>query len=81
MIAIEDGPFNIFFRLREFMAKKFGITHWIYEGFNCVLCMSFWASLLTTAIVFQGVSFVDFGLLWLGMSGAVTTIHKIIYRG
>lgn len=80
MLAVEDGPFDIFFRVREAVQNKFGPAHWVSRGFNCPLCMSFWVSLVTNILIFPGADFVTFCLYWLALTGGVSVIHMTIYR-
>lgn len=80
LIAIDDGPADIFFKFREIVIHKYGVTHWIYKGVTCILCLSVWGSLLATILMFSGLGFLDFCLVWLSMAGCVTVIAKAIYR-
>ena len=79
MIAIEDGPFNVFYRIREYVRKKFGADHWVYEGFNCPLCISFWLAMVGAWIMVPAL-ISEFVILWLGMAGAILVIHRFLYR-
>jgi len=45
MVLGEDGPFDILQRLRDFIYSNFEEDHWIYRGFHCWYCLSFWLSL------------------------------------
>lgn len=53
MVALEDGPFEVFAQLREGAARRFvgrelapGMVedHWVVKGVNCPLCVGFWAA-------------------------------------
>jgi len=69
MIALEDGPFDVFSWMRE----KVGQEYWYGRGMVCVLCLSFWislpAALLTELPVFLG---------WFGIAGGVTVLHLVL---
>jgi len=66
MLTREDGPFDIFIGFRH----RIGQHNWIGRGMNCVLCVSFWLSALTGFVP-------GWLLLWFGIAGAVTFIHKV----
>lgn len=80
MVALEDGPFDVFANLRE----KTGQTDWIGRGLHCALCISFWLSgffgvvwlWLLTGIVQSPYS----TLFWLGTAGGCLVLHKLLYR-
>lgn len=53
MVALEDGPFEVFAGLREAAARRFvgrelapGMVedHWVVKGVNCPLCVGFWVA-------------------------------------
>lgn len=73
MIAIEDGPFDVFAMLRERIGQK----SWIGRGLHCPLCISFWVSALfaPTAPDMLGQAF-----YWLGVAGGCLALHKLLYR-
>ena len=68
MAAREDGPFDVFARLRERAGQK----TWVGRGLHCVLCISFWLSL--PAAFLTGLPWF---LAWLGIAGGVLVLHKI----
>lgn len=74
MIALEDGFFDLFVWLRGELGQK----HWIGRGMHCVLCLSFWLSLIVL-IVLPNYSLLHSLLLWIGTSGAVLVVHRIAY--
>jgi hypothetical protein len=45
MILGEDGPFDLVRKLRERIYSNYKADHWIYRGFDCPYCISFWAAL------------------------------------
>lgn len=48
MITIEDGPFDIFVKLRMKIDPM--QTTWVGRGLQCILCVSFWLSFVATAL-------------------------------
>lgn len=74
MIALEDGPFDVFSRLQELAG---GQKNWVGRGLACPLCVSFWLALPAALLV----GFVDvrqLALLWLGIAGAAVVLHRVI---
>lgn len=69
-IAWMTGPFHLFELIRGWAIQKFGIYHWISEGFQCPICLSFWISM--PIIYFYGV------LPWLAVAGAVSALSRSI---
>ena len=41
-LAWMSGPFHVFDIIRGLVLQKFGLYHWITEGVNCPICLSFW---------------------------------------
>lgn len=67
MVAHEEGPFEVFTRLRTLVVNKWPDT-WLERGIFCALCVSFWAGFAVVAL-----SFAWWGQLLiygLGLSGA-----------
>lgn len=71
MIAMEDGPFNLFMKLRSFWGDRLGWEHWISQGFLCPLCLSFWIAGLALLAP-------EWLLQWFGLAGAVSVIHLFL---
>lgn len=72
MIATEQGAWFIFARFRNWITTRTANTYhrWISIGFSCVLCVSFWLSLLTPFVMtFKTPT--EFILYWLGCAGLV----------
>ena len=69
LLAMERGPFDLAMRLRSIIADRYGDQHWLAEGFNCPLCISFWLAFL-----------VRFAPSWigdaLGIAGGVLVVHR-----
>lgn len=73
MIAMEDGPLDVFSLMRE----RVGQSSWIGRGWHCCLCLSFWLSwLLVLLLPLNSVS--EYILAALGIAGGVVVIHKVI---
>lgn len=53
MVTQEAGPFEIFFRFREkYPPSEYSpAPYWVGEGIRCPLCVSFWLSWATAALV------------------------------
>ena len=76
LIAKEDGPFDLFAKIRY---KGGSIKHphdWISRGLNCILCISFWLSLIPVIWLFWG-DVVSITLGWLGIAGGVLVLYKV----
>jgi hypothetical protein len=68
MIAIEEGPFSIFARLRGAIDPN--QKSWIGRGLGCMACLSFWiAGLLAWA---AGMTWLE----WLGIAGLALIIQR-----
>jgi len=76
MIVAEDGPFDIFLKLRSWLFEKDPHSQsWIARGFNCVLCVSFWVAWVFVPFVPINPILTGFGL-----SGAALVLHKVVYK-
>lgn len=73
MIALEDGPFDIFSRLQDHVDQK----TWVGRGLRCVLCVSFWLA-LPAALLVGPADPRELLLLWGGIAGSVMIVHKVI---
>lgn len=76
MIALEEGPFEIFTKFRNLFLSP----NWIGRGVRCPSCISFWAGLVMAIVVFLFGSYelVQLGILWFGFSGI--TVYLINRR-
>lgn len=77
MLAQEDGPFEIFKRTRDWSFKKYN-NHWVVTGIHCVLCISFWISIIP-AICFGYYFYLnvpEIFLLWFGIAGIVVFLFR-----
>lgn len=69
LVAFEDGPFDLFLRLRDRAMVRLGSNHWITVGMHCPLCISFWLAWLiplTPLLVTQS----------LAVAGIVLMLHS-----
>jgi hypothetical protein len=62
------GPFHLFEYARGWVIQKFGFYHWITEGFQCPICLSFWIA--SPIIYTHGV------VEWLGVAGASAILAR-----
>lgn len=72
-IALEDGPFDIFAKVRDGLQADKQAT-WLQRGAACPLCISFWLALPAAWLIGGGL------LEWLGIAGAVMVLHIVLYR-
>lgn len=71
------GPLAIYEKTREFFISKYGVGHWISEGVQCPICISFWLSLLFCILFLSEFSFLITLLIWLSVAGSVALIWRI----
>ncbi len=70
MIAQEDGPFDLFSKLRGMVGQR----EWYGRGMHCTLCISFWISLLAACFISPSwIMVIPYGL---GIAGAVLVAHR-----
>lgn len=82
----EDGPFDIFARLRsligvyydEFSVKQ--SKNEIARGLTCVWCASIWFGFLASFFSEYSVNIHSFVIVWLGLSGAAIVIDSFVGR-
>jgi hypothetical protein len=74
MIAQEDGPFDVFARLRAAV----GQASWVGRGFHCVLCVSFWLAWIAVAMVVSPVLWREYILSSLGVAGGSVVIYQVV---
>jgi hypothetical protein len=72
----DDGPFDIFKRWRAWVTARMGAEHWVARGFHCFSCTSFWGALIAALLLWPGVPFGQFLLVW----GAIATLSVIVWR-
>ena len=78
LIAKEDGPFDLFMLLRNKTDPIKPPFDWIGRGLRCVLCISFWTSILPAIWLFQGKGATLIWVGWLGIAGSVLVIYKVL---
>lgn len=75
MIALEDGPFDVFNNLRVRFDKPKGVRKsWVGRGLDCPLCSGVYISL-----VMLGLSYIDYvfyGVLWLAVAGLQVALQR-----
>lgn len=84
LVTSEDGPFGLAQRWREWFVDPKTRTarwpdhEWIMRGVHCVLCVSFWLSLIPTALFvwLYALPLHVALLLWLGISGGVLVLAR-----
>lgn len=73
MMALEDGPFDVFSWLRDKVSQR----SWIGRGLACTLCLSFWLAWLSASLL-PHLSWSEYLLASLGIAGGVVVIHKVV---
>lgn len=68
-LAYEDGPLDVYARLRGAVMTRYGANDWRSNGVACPICISFWLSL--------PVAFVWGPLYWLAVAGAVAFLARM----
>ena len=77
MVVYEAGPFNLLEKLRTAVFQS--SIEWLKDGFNCVLCVSFWFSFFISFVVsFRG--WQDYLLFSLGVAGGTTLLYLVVGR-
>ena len=66
MIVIEEGPGQVFIRLRS----RFSLDSWLGRGVNCLACVSFWISGIVALLM--GAAW----YVWLAGAAGVVLIGK-----
>ncbi len=71
MISIEDGPFDLFAKLRY----RAGQTTWVGRGMHCPSCLSFWLS-FAAALLLPWLGWLWYGVQALALSGVTVVLSK-----
>lgn len=81
MVALEDGPFELFLNWRGWVFERFG-NGWVNAGANCPLCLSFWIGFaLAVALGFILALPLWYAcLLWFALSGAASFLYLVELR-
>lgn len=77
MVIAEDGPFDVFGRIRWLVYKDPRKHGWVQKGFSCVLCVSFWIS-WPIALLLPFGNWQTYVLSALGSAGVVLLIQKVV---
>lgn len=75
MLALEDGPFDVFAKVRTRLGGDTQAT-WLGRGVNCPLCIGFWIALAASLIFFPLADWRTWLLTWLGIAGAAVAIEQ-----
>lgn len=73
MIAMEDGPADVFSSIRSSIGQK----TWLGRGLHCVLCISFWLAWLVSFLLPLS-DYKEYILASLGIAGGVVILHRVI---
>lgn len=78
MIAIEEGPLDIFMNMRGLVYHRFE-QRWIRQGVTCPLCISFYVGLVAAIILFfvHHLEWYAILWLWLALSGSASFLYKL----
>jgi len=69
LLAAEDGPFDVFARLRRVLG-----TSWMGRLMDCFYCLSLWVS--APAAWLAGRTWNERGWLWLALSGGAILLER-----
>jgi hypothetical protein len=76
MVALEDGPGNVFQDVRGALLRA---PAWVQKGMSCPLCLGFWLALVPALVVVWA-----FGLwlwvvgLWLAIAGGQAFLWDLV---
>lgn len=82
MLAMEEGPFGIFERVRSALGGD-AQANWLGRGISCPLCLGFWCSLAMALLLAHQDPTMhrsEIVLAWLGIAGAQTLLHLWIEK-
>lgn len=72
-VALMDGPFGLFVRLRVWVGERFHATApWLVAGVGCPICVAWWVALPLYALAWLAPPVV----WWLGLAGAAAALHR-----
>lgn len=74
LIAIDDGPFDIFARLRD----EVGQTTWWGRGLHCAICVGFWIALVAACAVPGTVTALRLPLWWMAIAGGSALLVRAV---
>jgi hypothetical protein len=76
MIAMEDGPFDLFRLLHQALDETLGEDHWITRGWSCPYCLNVWIAMFAALLVSS--FYLPFPLVWFGVAGGAMVIHRLV---
>ena len=78
MIAVEEGPFEVFTTVRTFFYHN-KYPEWIQRGIVCPLCVGWWISLPLAIYIGVVMNFSVVGTLlcWQAIAGASTFLYRL----
>jgi hypothetical protein len=78
MLALEDGPFDLFTKWRAMADPDGNQDNWYARGTHCPLCIGFWTAALFAFILTSldpAMGRGEFILAWFGIAGASTLLQ------
>lgn len=78
MLAIEEGPFELFLSLRGLLYEKYP-KQWVANGVTCPVCLSFWTAIPVAVLLYLQLHLDWYAILWLwfALSGIATFLYKL----
>ncbi len=78
MLAVEEGPFDLFTKWRDWVYSKTG-NGWVNDGVHCPLCIGFYLALIAGAILAYALqwNWLTVIPLWFAIAGASTFLYKL----
>lgn len=74
-VALMDGPFDLFVRLRVWVGERFHATApWLVTGIGCPICVAWWVA-LPAALLLAGGSWAWL-LWWQALAGAAALMVR-----
>lgn len=73
LVALEDGPADVFARLRESAGD--GV---VGKGLSCFYCLSIWVAAPVAFVIAD--TWTELVLLWLALSGGAIVLHRLTDR-
>ena len=74
MLAIEEGPFSLFLKLRN----RFLGDSWLDRGLHCPLCMGFWLSGIPALLISWHTGHLAWSVgIWLAIAGVQTFFEEL----
>lgn len=79
MLALEEGPFEIFLDARTFLWEKAKGKAWVEKGISCPLCISFYVGAVVALLLVLQLHYewYAFFWLWFALSGTASFLYEI----